>query len=74
MMYQISTRNHEQLFQARAESIEEAAQRAARRLHGRAATALRVTGTRGLSGMFQAYKSARTGGQTSIGDNFHVGS
>lgn len=56
----------------RAASVEAAATTYARRQH-RGATALRVTGTPGLSGVFQAYTRTATGGLTSRGGAFHVG-
>lgn len=71
-MYEIS-RDGLTLGSSRAGTPDEAATRYARRVWGRRAMALRVTGDRGLSGMFQAYLPARTGGQTSTGDPYHVG-
>ena len=59
-------------FYVRATSPEHAAQIAVRRLYGRAVVAHRVSGTRGLSGVFQGYVSARGGGETSRGSNIHV--
>lgn len=60
---------------ARAESIEGAAARYARRQFGRNATVVRTTGTTGLSGYFQAYKPVPArlgGGRNSTGSAFHV--
>lgn len=55
----------------RAASVEDAAAAYARRQY-RGATALRVTGSPGLSGVFQAYTPTPEGGLTSRGVNFHV--
>lgn len=60
------------LGEARAESIEDAAQHWARRVHGRRASTMRTTGTKGMSGYFQAYVPLRNQGLTSIGAAFHV--
>lgn len=60
---------------ARAESVEDAAARFARRVYGRNATAVRTTGDTGLSGYFQAYKPVPArlgGGRNSTGSAFHV--
>jgi hypothetical protein len=57
----------------KAESYEEAAQHAINRLVSRDATAQRVTGDSGKSGMFQGYKySKKMNGSTSIGGNIHI--
>lgn len=72
--YLISPR-HETDFAAffvRARDHEHAASIAVRRLFNRRASAWRVTGTATMSGVFQGYVPARTGGLTSIGGNFHV--
>lgn len=74
-MFQVSSDDRERLFQARGAHIEEAATHAARRLYGRSVVAIRVTGERGHSGMFQAYRSVPRrlgGGQSSVGSMFHV--
>ena len=65
-------RKNEQV-NVRAGNIEDAARIAACRFYGHRASisAQRVTGTRGLSGMFQAYLPVRES-LTSHGDNFHV--
>ena len=56
----------------RGDSIEEAADHAARRLVGKGHV-MRVTGSPGLSGMFQVYRIVpTTGGLTSYGGNIHV--
>ncbi|MBZ9712168.1 hypothetical protein [Deinococcus multiflagellatus] len=59
-------------FTVRAESYDEAATKASRKLNGRTTRGLRVTGTSGMSGVFQGYKSVRGGGETSVGGNFHL--
>lgn len=58
-------------FIIKADSHEEAAQKAMPKV-SRGAVAIRVTGELGKSGIFQGYKSVRTGGSTSDGPNFHV--
>jgi hypothetical protein len=55
----------------RAESYQAAARAAARKLHGRRAFANRLTGSPGVSGVFQAYVSEGSCSST-IGDPFHV--
>lgn len=60
-------------FTVRARDIDHAADIAARRLYGRTRVARRVTGTNGMSGMFQAYRSEPGGGLNSVGSTFHVG-
>jgi hypothetical protein len=53
----------------------QAARRAAKRLHGRRAQAVRLTGERGKSGVFGAYVPVPArlgGGQTSVGGPFHI--
>lgn len=63
----------EVLCRPRTDNHNEAAQRWARRAHGRRATAVRLTGVTGLSGVWQAYLPAPTGGRTSVGRPFWVG-
>lgn len=61
-------------FTVRAESYQDAANRAARRLHGRRCCAHRATGTHNRSGIFQSYEPISPGANAfmSIGGNFHV--
>ena len=59
-------------FTVEASDYTEAANKAARKLHGKTAHGRRVTGTPGKSGVFQGYKSMRSGGETSVGGNFHL--
>lgn len=55
-------------------TVETRANTIARQRHGARAVAIRVTGTCGLSGYFQAYLPMPRGqrGQNSIGSQFHV--
>lgn len=53
-------------------TVETRANTIARKRYGSRAVAIRVTGTRGLSGYFQAYIPMRGGGQNSIGEQFHI--
>jgi hypothetical protein len=74
-MYRIESRTETlEPFRVRAESYEQAAQIAARRLYGRivGTQAVRVTGYDGKSGYFQTYIPCKTGGLSSHGHNFHV--
>lgn len=74
-MFQVTPSGDRPSFRARGAHIEEAAQHAAQRLYGRSMVALRTTGERGHSGMFQAYRSVPRrlgGGQVSVGSSFHV--
>lgn len=59
---------------ARATSVEEAAQHVARRLHGRKAFAMRQTGAVGMSGMFQCYVPAQPyrGCSYAVGGYIHL--
>lgn len=68
------SRKLENLFSLNADNYTEAANRAARKLYGKKATANRTTGEIGKSGYFQAYMPMprRQRGQTSIGEPFHV--
>lgn len=61
-------------FTVSADTYEQAAQKAARKLFGnkRGLEAIRTTGDTGMSGMFNAYLPCKTGGQSSHGYNFHV--
>ena len=59
-------------FLARGATIELAALHAARRLYGRTVSVVRATGTRGLSGYFQAYRPIQPMCQTSVGTSFHI--
>lgn len=58
-------------FQVEAESYNEAAHKAAAKLHARS-HARRVTGTPDRSGVFQAYRYVPGGTETSVGGNFHL--
>jgi len=60
------------LGEVKASDHQQAADRWARRQHGRKASALLVQGETGKSGLYQAYKPARGGGQSSVGENFNV--
>jgi len=61
------------VIRCRGETIEDAAQHVATRLHGRRAVAWRTTGDPGLSGYFQAYvHDRRLNGLSSVGRPFHV--
>ncbi len=73
MRFKIS-RKLEQLFEIRAANYEQAAHAAARKLYGRKATAMRTTGTAGMSGYYQAYvpMPKGQGGSNSVGEPFHV--
>jgi hypothetical protein len=55
-----------------ATSYQEAADKAARRIGGKRAWALRTTGTVGMSGYFQAYRALGGGESTSVGAPFPV--
>ncbi len=57
----------------RADTVEMAAGVYARRRYGRTRSAERVTGSRGLSGYFQAYRQERDGTLNSVGTAYHVG-
>lgn len=74
--HRISVRDDSGLWQdvatIRSDSSESAASVYARRQYGRRATAIRVTGLPGKTGIFQAFVPVRTGGQTSQGPQFHV--
>lgn len=71
--YTIS-RKLETLVTVQAENYTEAANKAAKKLYGKKATANRTTGETGKSGYFQAYEPMPRGerGQNSVGDPFHV--
>ena len=60
--------------QIKARDYDHAAGIWARRLYGRNATGYRTTGSKGLSGFFQAYKPAPRNerGLAAEGDPFHV--
>jgi hypothetical protein len=62
----------EVLVTIRAESYQAAARAAARKLHGRRAFAERLSGSPGVSGVFQAFVSNETLVPTKVGDPFHV--
>ena len=51
---------------------EAAALVASRRWHGSRTVAVRVTGTRGLSGYFASYLPCEGGSLNQTGDSFHV--
>jgi len=55
-------------------TVETRANTYARKHYGSRATAIRVTGTRGLSGYFQAYLPMPRGqrGLNSVGNQFHI--
>jgi len=75
ILYRIESRTETiEPFRVCAESYEQAAQIAARRLYGRKVglQAVRVTGYDGKSGYWQAYLPCPTGGFISHGRNFHV--
>lgn len=57
----------------RAKTHHEAAQHAARRLHGRKAWAKLVAGEPGKNAVFQSYTTTKDGAANSIGANFHIG-
>ena len=56
----------------RAESYQAAARAAARKIHGRRAFADRLTGSPGVSGVFQAYVSTDSRVPAKVGAPFHV--
>lgn len=66
------TTSNDQTFTVAASNYTDAANKAAKKLFGRKATANRTTGDTGKSGYFRAYESMRGGGQNSVGSAFHV--
>ena len=73
--YRITIRegsNRNKKFTVKANSYEEAARKIMPKI-SKGATAIRVTGEIGKSGIFQGSKSILSGGQTSVGPIFHVG-
>ena len=64
----------ETVFTVNAESYDDAATKAARKIlntRSEKIQGLRVTGDNGKSGMFNAYRSERDG-MNSVGSNFHI--
>ena len=63
-----------QKFHVKAETYNEAALKAARKMFGRRTTisARRTTGDNNKSGIFNAYLPCKTGGISAHGNNFHV--
>ncbi|HEY7030753.1 MAG TPA: hypothetical protein VH482_05480 [Thermomicrobiales bacterium] len=62
-------------FTVEAETHEQAAERAAHKLHGNGTTARRTTGDRGKGGYFRAYRDASDSGGwklAAVGEPFHV--
>ncbi len=69
MMTTATERNGTGKYTFRCGSPEIAAERLGRKLR---VQMIRVTGDRGLSGMFQGYRSIGNGGLTSQGGNWHI--
>jgi len=64
-------RSTDETYSFRTSNVEVAAERLGRRLN---VQMLRVTGTTGLSGVFQGYRSdRRAGGLNSYGPQYHIG-
>jgi len=64
-------RSNDETYEFRTGDVEVAAARLGRRLN---IQMVRVTGTRGLSGVFQGYRSdRRAGGLNSYGPQYHIG-
>lgn len=67
-------RDRDNGFDVLAETVEQAAERAAHVLYGNDVTARRTTGDYGKSGYFQAYQwLAKCNAWASVGASFHVG-
>ena len=73
MKFHITVQTTGARFDVRARTYEQAAIVAARRLNGRSATAHRVTGTTGKSGVFGIYRyDRRLMAENRIGSDVHV--